>query len=258
MEFKLLRGPGETLRRKVNRIDEDSLQSVAGWVGGTLLISGSAAAIAIHFKQTGLGLILGFGVYLIGLVGYGWWFYRQMKERRNCLLGYLGERAVAEELQKLEAEGFQIFHDVPFGDKKKSFNIDHVVVGSTGIFAIETKTRRKGKAREGFKDYEVHFNGQKLVWPWGEDTWGLEQASRQADSLKQWLLQMTGLPLVIQPVLALPGWFVEERNKLGPVRVLSHKNVAKMIRSSRLGPLTPEQVDLISRQLDSRCRDVED
>ena len=42
-------------------------------------------------------------------------------------------------------DGFAVFHDVP-GDK--AFNVDHVVIGPQGVFAVETKGRGKPASRE--------------------------------------------------------------------------------------------------------------
>ena len=45
---------------------------------------------------------------------------RFLNRRRNDLLGYLGERATAEWLEPLKAQGgYRIFHDVPCEGRKK-------------------------------------------------------------------------------------------------------------------------------------------
>ena len=54
---------------------------------------------------------------------------------RNLLLGARGELRVARELAPLESEGYRVIHDLDTGHG----NIDHVIVGPTGVFAIETK-----------------------------------------------------------------------------------------------------------------------
>lgn len=47
--------------------------------------------------------------------------------------------AAAEEINQLMRQGFTTFHDVP---AEPGFNIDHVIVGPTGVFAVETKGGR--------------------------------------------------------------------------------------------------------------------
>lgn len=54
-------------------------------------------------------------------------------------LGRDAELAVASELIELQSHGYQVFHDI----QADGFNIDHLVVGANGIFAIETKGRHK-------------------------------------------------------------------------------------------------------------------
>ena len=56
------------------------------------------------------------------------------KERLSYRAGFLGEHEVAMELERL-SEKFTIFNNV----NTKRGNLDHVVVGPTGLFAIETK-----------------------------------------------------------------------------------------------------------------------
>lgn len=259
VEFVLRRGPGESLRRKIAKMDEDMpmrmmlvaiLPLIAGWLA--LLVVGKFG-IAVSM----VALVVAAIILLLGMAGTCIWTLRHFKTRRNYLLGYLGERAVAEELEPLTREGYHVFHDVPVEKVEGSFNLDHVVVGPTGLFAVETKTRRKGRAREGFDDHKVFYDGRQLIWPWAEDTYGLKQAQNEAEWLTKWVKQMTGIPIAAKPILALPGWWVETR-VLGPVSVQNAKNLPTNIRGKGVRILDDAQIDLIARQLDVRCRDVKD
>lgn len=53
----------------------------------------------------------------------------------NHLKGARGEEAVGRILESLEPRGFRAIHDLDTGRG----NVDHVVVGPTGVFAVETK-----------------------------------------------------------------------------------------------------------------------
>jgi len=57
---------------------------------------------------------------------------------------------LAKHCCRLMADGYRVYHDVPAEEKGAKVNIDHVVVGPTGLFAIE-RNRRKGRARLGSK-----------------------------------------------------------------------------------------------------------
>lgn len=58
--------------------------------------------------------------------------------------GWLGERAVAKGLSRLDPRTYHTFHDlyVPRPDGHGTTQIDHVVVSPFGIFVIETKNYR--------------------------------------------------------------------------------------------------------------------
>jgi Nuclease-related domain len=53
--------------------------------------------------------------------------------------GARGEEAVARELLPLETSGYRTLHDLDTGRG----NIDHVVIGPTGVFVLETKAWRR-------------------------------------------------------------------------------------------------------------------
>jgi hypothetical protein len=239
-------------------MDEDAPMSIIVATMAPLFVAGAIVVVSAHFKLFPLfALILAGVVLVLGIVLAIRWMFRHFGKRRNYELGYLGEREVAENLEPLLAEGYAIFHDMPCEGVRKDFNIDHVVVGPTGLFAIETKTRRKGRGREGFKEHEVVYDGRKLIWPWAEEDFALVQAQNAAEWLTKWVHKMTGKAIVAKPVLALPGWYVTTK-AMGPVSVQNARNLPSNIRGKGKPVLTNDDIDLIRRQLDNLCRDVED
>jgi hypothetical protein len=258
-DFKLLRGPGETQRRRVQKADENLFFWLFGGAFLPLLIALLILSLATHLPKSLLllGAAVAVVLFVASTVCAIILLHRFLNRRRNDLLGYLGERAAAESLEPVKADGYRIFHDVPCQGRKKNFNIDHVVVGKTGVAAIEVKTRRKKKGREGYKDYEVTFDGHRLIWPWGEDRCGIDQLLNEAEWLREFIHGRTGLTVHPKPILALPGWYVTER-VVGNFRVTSHKLLPSIIRDWRPESLNDQQIDVICRQLDERCRDVED
>ena len=56
------------------------------------------------------------------------------------------------QVRRLMLAGYRVFHDFLITDKPRRIrNIDHIVIGANGIFAVETKTRRKMKGENGAK-----------------------------------------------------------------------------------------------------------
>jgi hypothetical protein len=258
-KFKLLRGPGETQRRRVQKTDENLFSYFFGGAFVPLVILSLLLLLAMQLPKrlVLLGAAVAAVFFVASTVCAIIMLIRFLNRRRNDLLDYLGERAVAEHLEALRESGFRIFHDVPCEGRKKNFNIDHVVVGKTGVAAIEVKTRRKKKGRPGFEEHVVTYDGQRLIWPWGEDRCGIDQLLAESDWLRKFIYGRTGLSVDPRPILALPGWYVTE-HVVGAFRVASHKVVPDIIKKWKPHDLSPEQIDLISRQLDERCRDVED
>ena len=258
-DLKLLRMPGETQLGLVRKLEDDSIQWLL-WASILPLVvfSGLMAVVAKLPETIQLG---GVAVALLAVAGTFYasakWFAGKTTEIGNRYLGYFGERVVGEHLEPLKALGWRIFHDVPGSANGHAFNIDHVAVGPTGVYVIETKTRRKGEARPGFDDHKVYFDGHVLVWPWGEDSHGLEQTERNADWLSATLFPKIGEFVPVIPVLTLPGWWVEMKPSRDPrrCRVTNPKGLPKFLPSGTSLLVSP-QIDEIAAKLDALCRDV--
>ena len=159
---------------------------------------------------------------------------------------------MAEELNQLMLEGCRVFHDVPM---EPYGNIDHVLVAPTGIYAVETKARRKKKTT-GKRDYEVVFDGKRLQFPGATDSRSLDQATQQADRLRAFLSDAVGEPVKVRAILTFPGWFVTSRVK-AEIKVLNPKGIRAAVVDNGL-PILPKQlIERVAYQLERKCRDVE-
>jgi len=259
-EMRLLRGPGETQLKLVRQHEENELLWVALGAGIPALVLGAMLGWTTSLPAVLQlpWLVLALAVFLALFFGAARLFSGRMRESVDRYLGYFGERIVAENLEPLKQQGWRIFHDVPATANGIKFNLDHVAVGPQGVFAIETKTRRKGGARPGFDDHKVFFDGRGLVWPWGEDNHGLEQAERNAVWLANTLKDESGERFHVTPILTLPGWFVEMKPSRDSriCRVTNPKGLTKLLPS---GPavLDARQIAAIAGKLEARCRNVE-
>lgn len=255
-DLKLLRQPGEGLRERIEAIDETlSEEIVKGLLVPFLvlvipLLTLRYPGVVPHFWFV---FTLACVAYLISIGYRSYRAYRLIRERRDYRLGLAGERAVADALEELKACGYHVFHDVPAQGAQNPFNLDHVVVGPTGVFAIETKARRKHAAKDGGDDHKVGFDGDALKWPNGRDPDPVKQARWNAKWLESLIHQRLGRAIAVTPLLAIPGWYTDETPH-GGLRVLSQRRLAHHIQRS--APFDPETATLIARQLDSICRNV--
>ncbi|WP_133479775.1 nuclease-related domain-containing protein [Cognatilysobacter segetis] len=208
LNFKLLNLPGDGLRRRIEHHDEkmNDAALAALMTGPFLLIAW--ALTRLSRIPSGLRWNGGDWFYVVlALVTVGWSAYRVVrhgKQRRRCRQGFDAERAVAQNLIPLMAEGCMVFHDFP-ADR---FNIDHIVVAPHVVYAVETKSRRK-PSTGGKAAARVGYDGRALAFPTHVETKPVEQAKAQAEWLRRFLSSAVGEPVGVVPVLALPGWYVD-------------------------------------------------
>lgn len=169
---------------------------------------------------------------------------RLMAQLRQNKAGLRAELATAQEIGAVLAGNNRMFHDVQAG----TFNIDHVVVSLSGVFAVETKSRRKPPAGGGADKVKVRYDGKALSFPGWSETEPIVQAERQAKWLAAYLRKATGESFPVTPVLALPGWFVENTARIseGMVRVINPKKSDWLFVKPRGAGLDPAAIQRVS------------
>jgi hypothetical protein len=238
-------------------IEDDFSEALMQMIGVGLIMSVLLAVFAVKSGRslpTLAEVVLVLAVCTPFLGFFVWRAIRLGKERSNHLLGFNGERAVGEELNKLMLDGCHVFHDFPADPK---WNIDHVVVAPSGVYSIETKTRRKEKAPQGKREHEIVFDGVTLHFPHGSDRHGLDQAKANARWLGQFLSAAIGERVSVRPILTFPGWWIESRVHGDNIKVLNPKQIRAVIHADGPPALTAQQIKRIVHQLDQKCRDVE-
>jgi hypothetical protein len=240
------RPAGETIRIKLEALD-DKITDETLWLllFPMLMILGLFAQHPKDFITPVLFFMFSAGSSAF----FGFKLFKLLRSRANYRLGFEGERFVGEELSRLIVLGFEIYHDVPFD----GFNIDHVLVGPRGVFVVETKTRRKPVDEDGRMEFRVQFDGKFLQWPWGADSYGIEQAKNNAKTLATWLNSAAGENVWATPILTLPGWLVERKAPSDGIHVLNPKEIYQVC-SSYPEKLTEPQIRRICHQLDQKCR----
>lgn len=251
----LLRGPGESLRLEIERLSE-KLDDALFRLYTTFVPPVLVLLLLSYLQGNKVPIWQLISTYLFFLILVVWatqTLYRLIKQRANLYLGLDAELAVGQELNHLMLQGCRVYHDFP----AENFNIDHVVVGPGGVYAVETKGRAKPDKGRGTVDATVVYDGHILHFPDWHEKDPLDQASRQAEWLQKWLTSATAEQVSVRPVLALPGWFIE-RTKPGNVLIFNGKNPQFLAKSQNSnGKLAPDMIQRIAHQLEQRCRDVE-
>lgn len=253
---RLLHQAGAQARQKMEALGEDMMERLA-----QLMLIGPLAMLVILLPRVRWDK-LQFNwlnwLVMVGATAWAAWLVHSLtqlrRSRRQWREGMLAEIAAAQQLDRLQAQGCFVLHDIPAGD----FNIDHVVVAPHAVFAIETKSRRKpgtGKASAN-----VSYDGTCLQFPGWKETRPIEQARAIADWLAKYLREETGEPVVVYPVVCLPGWFVTlGKGSVGAaVRVINPKMTALFVDAGAAPPLAPAQRNRIVHALSKRYPDLQD
>jgi hypothetical protein len=250
----MLRGPGHSLRENLVDLQWEFATLLAAASGMPLFAFGCWSIQQLYGPNNGkldVNWLLGLGI--TGVVVGAVKTVLIVRQLRNTRLGLEAETAVGQELDQLMKQGFSVFHDLP-GDK--DFNIDHVVVGPQGVFAVETKGRSKPIRADGGDGHRVEYKDGQLRFPGWTEREPLEQAKRNAQWLKRWLSSAVGVPIGVNPVLTLPGWYVVARSR-PEVMILNGINCGSFFAKVREEPLNDQLVRQIVHQLDARCRDIQ-
>ena len=264
---KLLRPPGESVRNGLAEADDEfSLQLVIAVIA--LVLPGAIFFLSAIQRQPSLPNTIVALIVVIPLFVLAPLQWRKLKQRRedhrNLRLGFDGERYVGAELHRLPG-GYHVFHDFCFdhrpGGDATNFNIDHIVVGPTGVFAIETKAVRKRFDKQQPKGIrnKVIYDGKALDFSSGvKDSQPVNQARAQAQELATWLNSGLEKPIEVRPVVVIPGWFIDaDKNVQTDVFVRSGKEIAASIERLRIDQLSESQVAAIAARLLQESRNVE-
>jgi hypothetical protein len=194
--------------------------------GLALIVSASVIAIALLWRDL---------KELPGAVRIG------LKRAGDSAQGAQGESIVGRKLSELP-DDFVIFHDLAFlsEDGPEPWNIDHVVVGPTGVFVVETKS----------------FSGEE-VKPAGRNEYtrkAVDQAKRNASTMKKRLKTWSGgkLDTWVEAIVLFSSDPHVDQLREGVVQVLPRRMLLKNILERRGRELDMEQIYNVSSVLFSQ------
>jgi hypothetical protein len=138
-------------------------------------------------------------------------------EARSWFKGAIGERQVAAQLEALGPD-FTALHAVPVG--KGSTDIDHVIVGPTGVFSINTKNH---------SGHSVWAGGCTLMVN-GQRTPHLHRALAEGERATTLLSAAASSPILVQPILVIEAAELRFGKKPPVAVVLEPERVGSWIR----------------------------
>lgn len=158
----MLRAPGESLRNGIEELwIETNFLVLMSFM--TQFFFFSTYISRLYFMGKSLNAIEAALILVLVVIALFFMMrrvFRSIEELRRKRLGMEGEIATGEELNQLMLDGCRVFHDVPF----EYGNIDHVVVSTSGVFAVETKTLTKSN-ENGSEKATVDYNDNLVRCP---------------------------------------------------------------------------------------------
>ncbi|WP_019612142.1 nuclease-related domain-containing protein [Thioalkalivibrio sp. AKL7] len=241
LKAKPLRNPGESLARHIDEtVDREAMKYVL-----FALVLLAFTALEWIRSVTGTEPIPGvFSVVaLVAVMVAAYKVVRTKKKVRAMKLGLDGEKAVGQYLERLRANGAQVLHDFP----GEGFNVDHVVVHPSGVYAIETKAYSKpvtGEPQIVFDGEHVEIMGRR------PERDPIRQARACASWVRERIEETTGKKVPVRPVVVFPGWFIQPtaQSKKSDAWVLNPKALPAFIAHSDT-VLADSDVHLIASSL---------
>jgi len=216
IKMKPLRDPGQSLQ---GRLDDHLYDKVLSWALIALLsVVWAGLEWYFYLLKIPRSPIL-FSLCAVAVVWIAVIKIRKARsEAAQLRQGIEGERYVGQFLESLRADGYQVLHDI----EEDGYNIDHVLIGPTGVFAIETKTVSKPDNR----DAEILYDGEKIeVDGHLPDRDPLKQAEAEAKRVQEIIQQRTGQKVPVRPVVLYPGWFVRRRCRSPKIWVVNENHL---------------------------------
>lgn len=236
--------PGQSIRdRKESLMDNRLVPLYLATVGTWLLWLWESHKLAAHQPPQPQAILF----LAVALTGVSIIVFRRLYAQfRNLNKGERGELKVAEVLDELRANGYRVIHGIP----RAKFNIDHVVVGPSGVYAIETKYRSSGAI--DFRNGEGLFvDGYPLT---GERD-PLKQARGNAAEIHKIIKADCGRHQWVKPLVVFVGdCKVKETWRTTDARVVSESQLLRFFDRQDQPELTRSDIQLIASHLERSAK----
>jgi hypothetical protein len=173
-----------------------------------------------------------------------WRIGRTMLARRQVKFVRDANVAVGHQLHQISTGTNRIFHDVV----TSAGVVDHVLVGQTGIYAVNVVARRGGKNSDAvLSGHELSFSDSDTAIP-------IVDITASTARLEKEICQLLGHKIRVRSVIAVPGWDIGQQ--ASERHLLVNERTIAMLRGwkDQSDYLMNEDVDLLQKELTARCR----
>ena len=223
---ELVQNVAGTRARKQLRAQERDILLFTAAASATFIAAG---LFCLYGTPRLLGLWMWLVFSLACLLFIAWWVFlvRGVLRWRELRFAARAQAAFAATLDRLAMQGHRVFHDVPV----EGTVLDHVVMGSRGVFVVRMVARRPRRGVETV----VRINGRSIEFQDGHallDTIAL--AERDARALVGLAVKGLSHRPHAQSVVAVPGWEIAPaQNQAGETFLANEKTAVMLLRASK-------------------------
>lgn len=185
---------------------------------------------------------------VLGGIAEGYLLFKYLcagADYRTNLREYKTKLITAEALSPFEDRGDFVCHELRLGH----LDIDHILVGSKGIFAIQTHPRALvSENTDGCKE-TVSYDGRGIYFSKGMDDSELMRALESAELLSAWLSRGLNMPVACRAIISMPGWRVKRTSADG-IPVVNPRQFESLFAHISARTLTPKQIQTIAALLE--------
>lgn len=153
------------------------------------------------------------------------------------------EREIKLNLESLQKQGFKIYNNITV----KDHNLDYIIVGTQGIFAIKIKAYTK--PIKGL--YKIVYDGNIVSFFDGisKSNTLIQQAKNSAKWLNNYLEARIQTNFNIFPIVVFVGWYTKSNILLEDIGILNPEGLTKFMQKQK-HEFFSEDVSLITKELD--------
>ena len=184
------------------------------------------------------------GFLALAAVFAAWRLVHTILARRQVKFVRDANVAVGHQLQQISTGANRVFHDVA----TSAGIVDHVLVGQTGVYAINVIARRSG--RNG----SARFNNNSVQFSDNDTSVSVVDVTAGAVRLEKEVSRLLGHKVRVRSVIAVPGWDIGQQSS--DKHLLVNERTIPMLRGWRdqSDYLMNEDVDALQKELTARCR----
>jgi hypothetical protein len=173
-----------------------------------------------------------------------WRLGRTILARRQIKFVRDANVAVGHQLQSIATGANRVFHDV----ETTAGVVDHVLVGQTGIYAVNVVARR------GAKKGNAVLDGSDLAFADSDATVAVVDVTASTERLEKEICKLLGHKIRVRSVIAVPGWDIGEQ--ASERHLLVNERTIAMLRGwkDQSDYLMNEDVDALQKEFTARCQ----